>query len=292
MTARFFSCVTAFLVCLACYSTHALADGDCDKGYRDTTVAERTTMTNVLTAALAALPAPPTGWALTAEGETRGLQSICRDYDTAPFPYDTSRFFDRVDNLEQRNQKMKAVYDQANAAAATKQPRIDALNAKLEEIAKKLGEAAGKGDFARAEALNKEVDAVNEQLKAVYAENDQTEQVTAAGLESERDTRIHIEVSANSMRESAGEGARPMAKPAGVSSAYRWSDDPKSGTQDHVLLLLGTWKAVENRYESTPRSGAAPAAPSSLAIRVDADATRMDAIIAAIKIVDLAAMLR
>jgi hypothetical protein len=248
-------------------------------------------MTNVLTATLAALPAPPAGWAITADGETRGPQNVCRDVETAPFPYHTGRFLSRVDNLEQRDRKMKGVFDQANAAAATKQPRIDALNAKLEEIAKKLGEAAGKGDLARAEALNKEADKVGEQLQAVYAENDQTEQVTAAGLENQRDTEIHVDVSANSMHESPGEGAKPMAKPAGVSSAYRWSDDPTQGTQDHVLLLLGTWRAVETHYEATPRSGAAPTAPSALAIRIDADAQRVDSIIAAIKLGDLAAML-
>lgn len=291
MSARFFSCAMAILACASGYSTRVLADGECDKEYRDTTAAERATMKNVLTAVLAALPGPPTGWSLTADGETRGVQSICRDFETQPIPYHTGRFLDRTDNLEQRNQKMNAVFDKANATQATKQPRIDALQAKLEEIGKQVGEAAGKGDFARAEALNKEADAVGEQLKAVYAENDQTDQVTAAGLESDRDTRIHIDVSVNSAREYAAEGARPMAKPAGVSSAYRWSDDPKQGTQDHVLLLLGTWKAVENRLETTPRSGAAPAAPSSFAIRIDADASRIDSLIAAIRIGDLAAMM-
>jgi len=292
MTARFFFYSTAILVWAAGYTTQAFAEDECAKGFRDTTAAERTTMTNVLTAALAALPGPPAGWIVNADGEVRGLQSVCREVDTAPFPYHTARFLNRVDNLEQRDQKTKAVYDQANAAAATKQPRIDALNAKLEEIAKKLGDAAGKGDFARAEALNKEADAVNEQIKAVYAENDQTDQITAAGLENQRDTAIHVEVSANSMREFPGEGATPMAKPSGVQSAFRWSDDPKNGTQDHALLLLGTWKAVGNGFETTPRSGAAPAAPSSLAIRVDADARRIESVIAAIKIGDLAAMLR
>jgi hypothetical protein len=293
MTARIFLSSTAILMCVACYSTQALADGDCGKGYRDTTAAERSTMTNLLTRALAALPNAPTGWVVTADGETRGVQSICRDVETAPFPYHTGRFLSRADNLEERNQKDKAVFDRANAAQAAKQPRIDALNAKLEGIAKQLGEAAGKGDFARAEALNKQVDEVSAQLRAVYDENDQTPQITAAALENQRDSEIHVEVSANSMREYPGEGAQPMAKPAGVQLAYRWSDNPTSGTQDHVLLLLGTWTAIENNgFTAAPRSGAAPVAPSSLAIRIDADAGRMQSIIAAINIADLAATLR
>ena len=292
MTARFFSCATAILACVAGYSTQVLADSECEKGYRDTAAAERATIKSVLTTALAALPGPPTGWVTTADGETRGPQNLCRDYETQPLSYSIRRYLQRVDNLEQRDQTLKAALSQSNAVFATKQPRVDALNAKLEELGKKLGEAAGKGDFARAEALNQEVEAVSAQLRAVYDENDQSEQLAAAGLENARDTVINLEVYVNPPRERPGDGAKPMAKPAGVHSAFRWSDDPKQGTQDHALLLLGTWKAVENRFESTPRSGAAIVAANSLSIRVDADPQRIESVISAIKIGDLAGTLR
>lgn len=96
----------------------------------------------------------------------------------------------------------------------------------------------------------------------------------------------------NPPHERPGEGAKPIAKPAGVHSAFRWSDDPDKGTQDHALLLLGTWKAVENRFESAPRSGAGIVAANSLSIRIDADPQRIDSLIAAINIGDLAATLR
>jgi hypothetical protein len=289
MTAKIFCLSTAIL---ACCSTQALADSECDKGFRDTTAAERTTMTNVLSAALAALPAPPTGWIMTADEQARGPQSLCRDYETQPLSYSTRRYLSRVDNLEERDRTFNAALSQSNAVLATKQPRIDALNAKLEEIAKKIGEAATKGDLARAQALNEEADAVGAQLRAVYDENDQTDQITAAGLGNARDTVIDIEVTVNPRREAPGSGAQPIAKPTGVHSAFRWSDDPASGTQDHVLLLLGVWKAVEQRFESAPRSGAAIVTPSSLSIRIDADATRIESLISAIKIGDLAATLR
>jgi hypothetical protein len=292
MTARFFFYSTAILACVTGYSTQVLADAECGRGYRDTTAAERATMTSVLTTALAALPSPPTGWVITADGETRGPQSLCRDYETRPLSYSIRRVLDRVDNLEQRDQAQKASFDQANAARAAKQPRIDALSAKLEEIGKKIGEAAAKGDLVRAEALNQEAEAVRGQLQAVIDENDQTDQITAAALEHARDTRIDVEVYVNPDRETPDEGAKPMAKPAGVHSAFRWSDDPKQGTQDHALLLLGTWREVDNRFESAPRSGAAIVAANSLSIRIDADRQRIDSVIAAIKIGDLAATLR
>jgi len=289
MTAKIFSLSTAIL---ACCSTQALADSECGKGFRDTTAAERTAMTNVLTAALAALPAPPTGWIVTTDEQPLGPQNLCRDYETQPLSYSARRYLSRVDNLEERDRTLNAALSQSNAVLATKQPRIDALNAKLEEIGKKLGEAATKGDLARAQALNEEADAVGAQLRAVYEENDQTEQITAAGLANARDTVIDIEVTVNPRREAPGSGTKPIAKPTGVHSAFRWSDDPASGTQEHVLLLLGVWKAVEQNFEPAPRSGAGIVTPSSLSIRIAADAKRIESVISAIGIGDLAATLR
>jgi hypothetical protein len=284
-------CSTAILMCVAWYSTQAMADGECAKGYRDTTAAERATMKTVLVAALAALPPAPTGWSLTADGETQGLRSVCRDVEAQPFSYSTRRFLNRVDDRDAREQALKAALAPTNAAQAAKQPRIDALNAKLEDIGKKIGEAVTKGDMTRAEALNKEADAVGQQLQAVFDENDQTAQLEAAGREHARDTEIDMEVTVNPPRATPGTGAKPLAKPAGVHSAYRWSDDPAQGTQDHALLLLGAWKAVDNHFESTARNGAASAAASSLSIRIDADPQRIQSLISALKIGDLAATL-
>jgi hypothetical protein len=59
-----------------------------------------------------------------------------------------------------------------------------------------------------------------------------------------------------------------------------------------VLLLLGAWTPGENGLVPTPRAGAAIAAPSSWSVRIDADPARMDSVIAAIRIGDLAAALR
>jgi len=280
------------LICLAAFCPlHAFAqNAECAKGYRDTTAAERATMQSVLTTALAALPKPPTGWTLTADGETRGAQNLCRDQETQPLMYRTRRLLNRTD--EASKSASEAVIDKAAAAQAAKQPRFDALSAKLQETAEKAGDAAAKGDLARAEALQKEADAIGAQLQALAAENDQTAQIEADTREAARDTVIDIEVSVNSARERVPGEAKPAAKPAGVQSAYRWSDMPDQGTQDHVLLLLGTWTSGENGLEPTPRSGAAIVTPSSWSVRIDADAARMDSVISAIRIADLAATLR
>ena len=294
MTARLFSIrLRTVVICLVAYGCplHAFAESDeCAKGYRDTTAAERATMKSVLTAALAALPQPPAGWTLTADGETRGTQSVCRDYEARPLTYHSRRLLTRVDDASK--QASAAVLDQVAAAQAAKQPRFDALSAKLEEVAKKAGEAAAKGDFARVEALSRESDAIGEQLRALTAEDDQTAQIEVASREAARDTTIDIEVTVNPSLERVPTEAKPATKPAGVHSAYRWSDTPEQGTQDHELLLLGTWKPGENGLEPVARAGAAIVTPSSWSVRIDADAGRMESVIAAIRIADLVATLR
>ena len=293
MTAMLFSIrLTTTLICVAAYCPlHVLAEEEaCAKGYRDTTAAERATMKSVLTAALAALPQPIAGWTLTADGETRGAQNLCRDQEAQPLSYGTRRLLNRVDEASQS--ASAAVVDQVAASQAAKQPRFDALSAKLEEVAKKVGEAATKGDFARVEALQKEADAIGAQMQALSAENDQTAQTEAASREAARDTTIDIDVTVNPSLERVPTEAKPMPKPAGVHSAYRWSDTPDQGTQDHALLLLGTWNPGANGLEPAPRAGAAIVTPSSWSLRIDADATRMESVIAAIRIADLAATLR
>jgi hypothetical protein len=282
---------TTVICLLACCPPHAFAEEDeCSKGYRDTTAAERAAMQSTLTAALAALPQPPAGWSLTADGEARGVQNVCRDRETQPLMYRTRRLLNRVDDASKR--ASDAVVDKVAAAQAAKQPRFDALQAELEEIGKKIGAAAEKGDFARIEALSKESDAVGAKLQALSAEDDQSAQIEADSREAARDTAIDIEVMVNSSRERIPPEAKPAAKPAGVQSAYRWSDEPAAGTQDHVLLLLGAWVPAENGVGTTPRAGAAIVTPSSVAIRIDADASRMQSVISAIRISDVAAMLR
>src|SRR4029079_8789566 len=216
----------AAMICIAAYCPlHAFAqDDECGKGYRDTTAAERATMQSVLTARLAALPQPPEGWTLTADGETRGAQNLCRDQETQPLTYHTRRLLNRVDDASKR--ASDAVIAKAAAAQAAKQPRLDALSAKLMETATKAGEAAAKGDLARVEALQKEADAIGAQLQALVAEDDQSAQIETDSREAARDTVIDIRVTANPSRERVPAEAKPASKPAGVQSALRWSDTP------------------------------------------------------------------
>ena len=57
----------------------AWADGECSKGYRQVTPAERSTMTHVLETARGALPAAPAGWAVISDDRISVPASYCRD---------------------------------------------------------------------------------------------------------------------------------------------------------------------------------------------------------------------
>ena len=72
-----------FRVSLVAYALVALADtsgalavGVCNKGFRDTTAAERATLTAVLEAVKKALPAVPTGWVILGDDEVSVPRSL------------------------------------------------------------------------------------------------------------------------------------------------------------------------------------------------------------------------
>jgi hypothetical protein len=131
----------------------AHADAPCDKGYRDTTPAERATMTTVLAAAKKALPAPPAGWMLLGDDNFSVPSSLCRDLEASPWYYEFTRYYQRTDDQEARN---KVIADAASKAAADmklKKPRLDALMAKMTKLSEQQAAAVQKGDMKRAEAL-------------------------------------------------------------------------------------------------------------------------------------------
>ena len=71
----------------------ALADAPCNKGYRDTTAAERARITAALQAAKSALPPAPEGWQLRGGDDISVTTSICQDGEAVPWDYSLSRSY-------------------------------------------------------------------------------------------------------------------------------------------------------------------------------------------------------
>jgi hypothetical protein len=71
----------------------ARSDGPSDAGYRDSTPAERGSMTAILQAAKKALPPAPAGWVILGGDRISVPSSICRDYERSPWKYQFKRYY-------------------------------------------------------------------------------------------------------------------------------------------------------------------------------------------------------
>jgi hypothetical protein len=270
----------------------AQADGEggCAKGYHDTTPAERAAMTAVLDAAMQALPAPPTGWVNTLNDDRpTAPASVC--LDVVPWPYSYSRHYSRVEGKEDRDRALAAAAEESRAAMERKQPRIDALMAKLSEISSQIGPAVESGDNAKLEALRLESERVNAELQAVMEEGDATAKFEAAAADLYSDLEMSILVTVNSaQQESPSADAEPLSVP-GASSASRWTAD--DGKQGHALVLFGEWQPSPAGFglHSVARTGQDPRQPRTISIQYVANAKRIPALVDATNFAAMAALL-
>ena len=144
-----------FLLAAALGASAAYGDAECVRGFRDTTAAERQTMLGVMEAAKAALPGAPAGWIIGGYEELSPIGSICKDGENTPWAYSFSRTFNRTDDQAARDQALADAGVKARAAQAARQPRIDALMARMQTLSTELSAAAQKGDQARVDALER-----------------------------------------------------------------------------------------------------------------------------------------
>jgi hypothetical protein len=271
------------------FNTGAFGDGPCNKGFRDSTPAERAAVTAVLQAAKNALPPAPTGWVIVGDDQISVARSLCRDYEGAPWGYDFNRHYQRVDDQDARNKIMADAAAAAAAAQAQKQPRLDALMARMEKLSKTQVALVEKGDITGAAALNEGMAKLQEQYKAVLDEGDNNAQMAASFAEASRDQQMYISVVVNSNQVTPDNDATVMPPPAGARAAYRWSYTRDGVTEDHVLMLLGQWRPMaDNVWKRVLHPEMAPTAAQVMTIKVTADPGRMAGILGAINVRALA----
>ena len=269
--ARITTIVSVFAVIAA--ASLAYADSDCAKGYRDTTPAERAAMTEVLTAVKKALPVAPTGWVLQGDDKLSVPSSLCRDFEASPWDYDYTRYYQRTDDLEARNKVFTDAAGKAAAAMKLKQPRLDAIMAKMTKLTEQQGAAMQKGDMKRVEAISADIAKVQEEYKKVSDEGDSAQQFAAAGEIAGRDRAMNIAVQVNGSRATPGNESSSLPLPPGARAAFRWSQPKK---EDEALILLGDWKpGKEGYWESAPRAKLAMSSAHAIAIYVTADTSRL-----------------
>ncbi len=217
-----------FLVMAACVAVAVSAppmahsDGPCNKGFRDSTPAERATMTTVLQVAKKALPPAPTGWVILGDDQISVTTSLCRDYEGAPWSYDFNRSYQRVDDQEARNKIIADAAAASQAALALKQPRLDAAMAKMEKIVAKQVALVEKGDMAGAQAINEEMAKAQEDYQKIMDEGDSQAQMNTSLAKASRDQSMFINVVVNSNQEVPDASAKKIPLPPGALAAFRW----------------------------------------------------------------------
>jgi hypothetical protein len=286
--ARFAAAIACAVAAMA-FSAAAPADAPCNKGYRDSTPAERATLTAVLQAARKALPPAPAGWVIEGDDQISVTTSLCRDHEGAPWNYHFGRSYQRVDDQEARNKIMADAAAASQAALALKQPRLDALMARMQKLGMMQVALVEKGDMAGAAALNEDMEKIQAEYQKVIDEGDSDAQMAASLAEAGRDQHMYIGVVVNANQVKPDNDAKVMPPPAGARAAWRWSQTRDGVTEDHVLMLLGQWRpAADNVWKRVLHPEMAPTAAQVISISVSADPGRIAGIIAAIDVRTLA----
>jgi hypothetical protein len=279
-------------IMLASIASAARADAPCDKGFRDSTPAERATMTAVLQTAKKALPPAPTGWVVQGDDQISVVNNLCRDYEGAPWNYHFNRSYQRIDDQEARNKIIADAGAASQAAYALKKPRLDAAMAKMEKIVAKQVALIEKGDMAGAQALNGEIAQAQADYQKIMDEGDSQAQFEAAAAKASRDQTMYINVQVNADHELPDAGAKTIPLPPGALAAFRWSTGQQQVPEDRALILVGPWQSAADGTWKRIRHGAmAPVAAQVMSIRITADPGRIAGIIGSIDVKSLAAAL-
>jgi hypothetical protein len=247
-------------------------------------------MTETLEAARAAVPAPPSGWVRTLNDDSVSPPtSFCLDF--YPWTYSYSRHYSRVEGAEERERVMAAAGADFKAAMAAKQPRLDALQAEATELSTQYAAAATGGDQARAQEIYLEIERIGAESARIMSEDDPMKAFEAATASQYVDLEMSVAVTVNATRESPNDGAQPFDVP-GAASAYQWTsgDNEEHGS---ALVLFGEWRPSPDGYglESVIPGDAAPEAPHTIVVRINAHKDRIPAMIEATDFAALAALL-
>jgi hypothetical protein len=271
----------------------ALADSPCYAGYRDTTAAERAKMTVILETVKSAMPPAPAGWQISSGEDLSVPQSLCQDFAKVPFDYGFSRYYQNVDGAQQ---KQKLFDEQAAIEAAAykkKQPRLEAIQAKMEKVSAQQVAVIQKGDFAGAEKFNAEIAKLQAEYQQVADEGNDPKRMEALSKEMNRDSELTIAIRVNPMSARVPPEAKPTTVPAGAKAAYRWHVEDSSSSNDHALYHLGTWfKRPDGSFQPSVRQGAPFSAAHAITVEVTGESQRVTQALAAIDFAKIASTLK
>jgi hypothetical protein len=282
----------AALVAATLLAAQARAEGDCIAGYRDTTAAEREVMTAAVITARNAMPAPPEGWIINGDDAPYVIQNLCRDYEGGAWSYGHRRAYQRVDDMDARNQILQQAADAMKADMAAKQSRFDAIQARIEGLGQQLVAAATAGDYAKTDEINGQIEAASAEMEAVRSEGGIDAQMAQAQAAFNHDVTMSVAIDFNTARDGPGYQAQPWS-PAGVPGrVFRWSDTNDGYQLDQALVLLGDWiPGQDGMFHFPPYGGRESTSVQSISLRVSADRGRIEQVLGAIDYTALQALM-
>jgi hypothetical protein len=271
----------------------ARADGVCEKGIRDTTAAERATITDALEAVRAALPPAPEGWVIRDEDEISPPANLCRDVELAPWTYDFARYYTNEAGGEARREAFEAAAAKAQASFEQKQPRLEAVQAKMQELIPKAVEAAQKNDTTQTQKLAAEMAKLQAELESINNEGGTNEQFDAATAELGRDAEISVRVVVNPRISPPADHYVAFSVP-GAQSAYRWDELEDNHHDGNALVRFGRFEPVAGSQSLEPvaRSGVASPGVHAIEVRIVADVDRLSSVIEATNFEALGVLVR
>lgn len=294
METSHFRAAFALVLAAMVFAPPAHSDGVCYKDYRTITAAEKARMTVVLEAVKSAMPPAPAGWVIAGTDDFSLANSLCKDFELVPFNYQFSRSYRNVSNNDAHEKLIAAQAARFLAQQAQKQPRIDAIQAKMEKLVKLQVALVQKGDYAGAQKYNIEIEKLQQEMAKVMDEGSDPARDAAEARAYAKDNEMYITVEVNPWAASADAGATAIATvPPGAQAAWRWRNEGQDLTTDNELYLFGTWKPnLKGGWRGVSRSGASLFGAHFLAVRVTADPDRIRKTVAGIDFAKLAATLR
>jgi hypothetical protein len=270
----------------------ARSDGVCNAGSRTFTVAERAAMTVVLETVRMSLPPTPPGWVIVGDDQVSVPTGMCRDYERVPWKYEFTRYYQDVGNQEARAKIMDEAGAASAAALKLKQPRIDALMARMDKLAKTYADFVVKGDTERAAATYTEVTKGQEEYEKILKEGDSEQQIAAAADKAGRDIKMQITVKINADSETPDVSAKILPLPTGARVAVHWFQNGRDPHEDSALILIGQWAAgSQGSWQSLRRANAPAYAAHAMSIHVAADSNRLASAVSSIDVKRMAALL-
>ena len=274
--ARMFVVVLAGLV-LFFSPAAARADGDA----RPATDAEKNYHQQVMKVFRQALPPGPEGWEVTQQTSEEELNLVSVGNEQQPMRVEYSITWRDIERAQKADEAMVQAGVQTMQQEMAANPTKD-MEAELEALAKKMGEAAEKGDTAEMERLQVQMEALGKKMEEVYSLRDQAVDEAAQAHEV-TDISAAIRFEVNSFEEPLYDPPSDVSFIADEQAIrVEGHRNPHYGWQEGVTyVFLGPgWKPSDNSdspgMAAQPRSGLPHTKAQTLVVKIQAAPEKAD----------------